>query len=385
MHIRFANAEVLRPEGMSTETLGVGGTFIDSDVDGREVDLTGYMILPGMVDVHGDGFERHLAPRRGALRDLGQGLMSADAELAANGVSTATLAQFYSWEGGMRGPEFARRFLDAHRAAEMLTNTLVQLRFETHLLEDYGTFEALVTEYEVPYVVFNDHLPHDALNKGKRPPRHTGQALKSGRSPEVHLELLKSLHAKTDLVPEALAQLAERLSDRGTLLGSHDDAEPEVRAGFQEMGIGISEFPETIETARAAKQGDGSVILGAPNVVRGGSHSGKVSAAEVIASGHCDALASDYHYPALKQAVFRLVDDGVLPLEKAWDLVSAGPAHLLGLTDRGDLQIGNRADLVILDPATRRIEATMVAGQGSKAKAQNNENKQGWRRTLRSV
>ncbi|SHG58345.1 alpha-D-ribose 1-methylphosphonate 5-triphosphate diphosphatase [Cognatishimia maritima] len=365
MQIRFENAEVLGATGFEQRSLGVAGSKLNAQADGRAVDLSGYWVLPAFVDIHGDGFERHLAPRRGALRDLGQGLMSVDAELAANGIATATLAQFYSWEGGMRGPEFARRFLAAHRSAEMLTDTLVQLRFETHLLEDYASFAALVEAFDVPYVVFNDHLPHDALNKGKRPPRHTGQALKSGRSPEAHLDLLKRLHAQADRVPEALKQLAQDLAARGVRLGSHDDATPDMRAGFQAMGIGLAEFPETLETARATKENTGHVILGAPNVVRGGSHSGKVSAAEVITEGLCDALASDYHYPALKQAVLRLVDDQILPLEKAWVLVSSGPASLLGLRDRGDLSDGKRADLVILDPKSRRIEATMVAGRFS--------------------
>lgn len=361
----FKNAEVLGGDGLEMRDLSVANGALVASQTSRIVDLSGYWILPAMVDIHGDGFERHLAPRRGALKDLGQGLMSADAELAANGVGTATLAQFYSWEGGMRGPEFARRFLEAHQDAVMLTDTLVQLRFETHLLDDYPAFEDLVAHYDVPYVVFNDHLPHDALNKGKRPPRHTGQALKSGRSPEAHLELLKALHARSAEVPAALEDLSKRLLQSGVRLGSHDDDTPEVRQSFQQMGITISEFPETSETAKSAKDHGGNVILGAPNVVRGGSHSGKVSAVDVIAAGYCDALASDYHYPALKQAVFRLVDDGVLPLALAWQLVSQGPADLLGLEDRGGLQDGKRADLIVLDPKTRRIEATLVAGRFS--------------------
>jgi alpha-D-ribose 1-methylphosphonate 5-triphosphate diphosphatase len=361
----FKNAEVLGCDCLEPRDLSVSGGELVASQTNRTVDLSGYWILPAMVDIHGDGFERHLAPRRGALKDLGQGLMSADAELAANGIGTATLAQFYSWEGGMRGPEFAQRFLKAHRGAVMLTDTMVQLRFETHLLDDYPAFEELVSTFNVPYVVFNDHLPHDALNKGKRPPRHTGQALKSGRSPEAHLELLKALHARATEVPAALADLSKRLLQSSVRLGSHDDNTPEVRQCFQRMGIAISEFPETLETAKSAKDHGGNVILGAPNVVRGGSHSGKVSAADVIAAGFCDALASDYHYPAIKQAVFRLVDDKVLPLAQAWHLVSKGPADLLGLEDRGSLQDGKRADLIVLDPETRRIEATMVAGRFS--------------------
>ncbi len=359
-------AAVLRPEGFAQEPLGIVAGKIE-DADGaRQVDLRGYQILPGIVDLHGDGFERHLAPRRGAMKNLGDGLVSVDAELAANGVTTAVLAQFWSWEGGMRSPDFARRFLEALSATEGLrTEMLVQLRFESHLLEDYTAFEAVVAAYDVPYVVFNDHLPHAALAKGKKPPRLTGQALKSGRSPEAHLALLQALHAVTESVPEAVARLAARLADKGVKLGSHDDDSAATRENWRGCGLSISEFPETMEAAEAAKAAGDPVVMGAPNVVRGGSHSGKVSAAEMVAAGLVDGLASDYHYPAPRQAVLRLVEDGVCDFAQAWALVSAKPAAVLGLNDRGTLEAGKRADLVIVEAESGRIGATLVGGQVS--------------------
>ncbi|MEC8195079.1 MAG: alpha-D-ribose 1-methylphosphonate 5-triphosphate diphosphatase [Pseudomonadota bacterium] len=359
-------AEVLRPEGFAQEPLGIVGGKI-GDADGaRHVDLRGYRILPGIVDLHGDGFERHLAPRRGAMKNLGDGLVSVDAELAANGITTAVLAQFWSWEGGMRSPDFARRFLEALAVTEGLrTEMLVQLRFESHLLEDYTAFEAAVAAFDVPYVVFNDHLPHGALAKGKKPPRLTGQALKSGRSPESHLALLQALHAVTESVPEAVARLAARLADKGVKLGSHDDDSAATRENWRGCGLSISEFPETLEAAEAAKAAGDPVVMGAPNVVRGGSHSGKVSAAEMVAAGLVDGLASDYHYPAPRQAVLRLVEDGVCDFAQAWALVSAKPAEVLGLKDRGTLEAGKRADLVIVEAESGRIGATLVGGQVS--------------------
>jgi alpha-D-ribose 1-methylphosphonate 5-triphosphate diphosphatase len=360
---RLTGGQVLGPDGLARRDIAMHSGRIERDVDAPEIDLTGYWIMPAFVDLHGDGFERHLAPRRGAMKDLGQGLLSADAELAANGIALAMLAQFYSWEGGMRGPDFARRFLRAHSETPLLTDTRVQLRFETHLLDAYDAVADLVAEYEIPYLVFNDHLPHDALAKGKRPPRLTGQALKSGRSPEAHLALLQKLHAQSAEVAAALPAFAQMLSGRGVLLGSHDDPTAVTRNAWRAIGATISEFPETTEAAQAARDDECPIILGAPNVVRGGSHSGKVSAAELVGQGLCDALASDYHYPAMKQAAFRLADDGVVPLQDAWALVSSGPARILGLHDRGDLAEGQRADLLVIDPDTRRIEATFCGGR----------------------
>lgn len=248
----------------------------------------------------------------------------------------------------MRAPEFAQRLLGAHKTyASRGTDMRVQLRFETHLLDDYTAFAQCVQDYGVGQVVFNDHLPHAALAAGKRPPRLTGQALKSGRSPEAHLALLQALSAQSASVPAQLAQLAARLAAGGVILGSHDDASPQTRAQWRAMGVGLCEFPETHAAAQAARHGGDGIVLGAPNVVRGGSHSGNVSAQDLAEAGLCDALASDYHYPAPRQAALQLAPQ--LGLAAAWALVSTGPARLLGLHDRGQIAPGLRADLVVLD------------------------------------
>ncbi len=105
--LTIEGARVLRPGGWQPGPLSLSGGLIRADPGGRRVDLSGYLVLPGIVDVHGDGFERHMAPRRGALREAEAGVVACAAELAANGITTAVMAQFFSWEGGMRGPDFA--------------------------------------------------------------------------------------------------------------------------------------------------------------------------------------------------------------------------------------------------------------------------------------
>lgn len=361
LNLTLTGARVLLPHGLDHAPLSLAEGRITDAPQPRRVDLTGFRVLPGIVDVHGDGFERHLAPRRGAMRDLGQGLAAAEAELAANGITTALLAQFWSWEGGMRGPDFALRFLDALADHPGLgTDMRAQLRMETHLLDDYPAIADAVARFGIGYVVFNDHLPHAALSAGKRPPRLTGQALKSGRSPDDHLALMQRLHDQSAQVPAALDALAARFLGAGVILGSHDDATAAGRAAWRARGVPVSEFPETHAAAAAARAGGDRIVLGAPNVVRGGSHSGNVAAADLIADGLCDALASDYHYPAPRQAALMLADR--LGLPAAWDLVSGGPARLLRLTDRGSLKPGLRADLLVLDD-TGHVGATIAGGR----------------------
>lgn len=368
LFLQFQGAHVLRPGvGLIEDTLCIAEGILRDAPAGRAVDLSGYLILPGIVDAHGDGFERHLAPRRGAMKSLTEGLVAAEAELAANGITTAVLAQFYSWEGGLRGPDFAGRVLPAIRdvAPELVTDLRSQLRFETHLLDHFDRLPDLLAEWQVGYLVFNDHLPHDRLAEGRKPPRLTGQALKAGLNPDRYFETLLDLQARGPQVGPALDRLCQALTARGLRLGSHDDRSPEDRAAWTARGVTISEFPETLAAAQATRSAGGQVVMGAPNIVRGGSHNGNVSALDMVACGLCDALASDYHYPSPRRAALFLADSGTCDLETAWALVSAGPARVLGLHDRGRLAPGLRADLVILDAQTRRVAATVAGGRFS--------------------
>ena len=167
LSLTLQGAEVLRPEGWSDAPLGISGGVI-ADADGSAVDLSGYRVLPGIVDLHGDGFERHVAPRRGALRETRGGLIATEAELAANGITTAWLAQFWSWEGGLRGPEFAEALFDAwgEMRGSVATDLRVQLRLETHMVDDFGRVAETVARHGIGYLVFNDHLQHARLVRG---------------------------------------------------------------------------------------------------------------------------------------------------------------------------------------------------------------------------
>jgi alpha-D-ribose 1-methylphosphonate 5-triphosphate diphosphatase len=207
-------------------------------------------------------------------------------------------------------------------------------------------------------VVFNDHLPHEALRKGKKPPRLNGQALKAKRSPDQHLAMLQKLHDQHAQVMANLRAFASQLLDLGCRLGSHDDHTPEQRASYAAMGADICEFPETHAAAAAAQ---GPVLMGAPNFVRGGSHKDNVSAVDLVAEDLVTALASDYHYPSLWAAMQQIAETRGWGYASA--LVSAGPANVLGLDDRGALQIGKRADFIVVHQDKMQIQGTFAAGK----------------------
>lgn len=366
IEIDLVGGDVLLPSGFEVKRLSLAQGYITDAPVGRTIDLTGYRILPGIIDVHGDGFERHMAPRRGAMKQMNEGIVAAEAEIAANGITTAVLAQFVSWEGGLRSLEFADQVFNAMVATrgDIITDLRPQLRFETHMLDLYADLPARIAAWEVGYVVFNDHLPHDRLAEGRKPPRLTGQALKAGRNPEVHFQMLLDMHARGGEVPSALDHLCTILKDQGVQLGSHDDQTAEGRATWHARGATVAEFPETPDAAEAAHRDGDLVVLGSPNVVRGGSHKGNASALDLIAMGLCDAIASDYHYPSPRRAALMLAKSGLMDIAAAWALVSSGPAAVLGLKDRGTLEPGKRADLVILN-ARDRVAATIAGGRVS--------------------
>ena len=183
--LRLEGADVLTPAGLEQGSVGLVDGVI-GDADGRGIDLSGLLVLPGMVDVHGDAFERHVAPRRGALRDLTPGLRAAEREILASGITTAMLAQFWSWEGGMRGPEFARSLAQSLGSFPADADLRMCLRLELGCHEDFDAVADFVLDQGIGHVVISDHLPHAALAAGRRVPRLEGQALKSGRSPAAH-------------------------------------------------------------------------------------------------------------------------------------------------------------------------------------------------------
>jgi len=199
-----------------------------------------------------------------------------------------------------------------------------------------------------------------------KPLKRNRMVERTGLSGEAFDQLVERIVGRADAVPGSIARLAEIARDAGVRMLSHDDDSPAMRKAYRAQGVEIAEFPVNEETAREASAGGDAIVFGAPNVVRGGSHTGWTKASDMIAKGLCSVLASDYYYPAPILAAFRLAADGVLPLPQAWKLISAAPARAAGLADRGVLAEGQRADLILVDdtsPMRPRVVAVMAAGR----------------------
>lgn len=347
-------------EGEITE-IGAGATA-DLRLDAREL-----LVLPGIVDIHGDAFERQMMPRPGVDFPVDVALADSDRQAIANGMTTVFHAATWSWEPGLRGAENAHRLVAAIEAqrGQLAADTRFHLRHETFNLEAEASIMSWLASGRIDLLAFNDHMGQTSSSLNK-PEKRARMVERTGLSDAEFDTLVEQTLAQRNSVPDSIARLAAFASSRGTPMLSHDDATPEQRRDFRAHGVSIAEFPVNEETAIEAKQAGEFIVFGAPNVVRGRSHTGWTSATDMIQKGLCSILASDYYYPAPLLAAFRLVADGVLDLPQAWPLISANPAKAAGLRDRGEIRTGARADIVLVDAADERrprVVAVIAGGR----------------------
>jgi alpha-D-ribose 1-methylphosphonate 5-triphosphate diphosphatase len=200
----------------------------------------------------------------------------------------------------------------------------------------------------------------------RKPAKLAKMVERSGLSVAAFDALIERTLARADEVPTAIDTIARVARAQGLALMSHDDPTPEARRHFRALGCAIAEFPTTVAAAEEARDANEWTVFGAPNVLRGGSHTDCPSARDMVKEGLCGVLASDYFYPSLLLAPFVLDAEGIAPLAEAWPLVSEHPAAAVGLEDRGQLNPGMRADIVLVDatgPKPPRVVATLVAGR----------------------
>jgi alpha-D-ribose 1-methylphosphonate 5-triphosphate diphosphatase len=331
------------------------------------IDADGLLVLPGIVDLHGDAFERQMMPRPGVDFPIDVALIDSDRQAIANGITTVFHGTTWSWEPGLRSRDNARQLLETieRLRPQLAADTRFHLRHETYNLDAEGEIIEWLSARRIDLFAFNDHMDSTVGNLAK-PQKRSRMVERTGLSDREFDALVARVVSRADHVPGSIARLSKAARDAGIRTLSHDDDTPAMRQAFRAQGIAIAEFPVNEETARDAADNGDFIVFGAPNVVRGGSHTGWTKASDMIAKGLCSILASDYYYPAQLLAAFRLVADGVLPLPAAWNLISSAPARAAGLADRGTLDPGQRADIILVDdeqPLRPRIMAVISAGR----------------------
>jgi len=391
----FVGAQVYLPGEIANTTVTVAdGVIVEigGPVLGSEISAHGKILAPAIIDVHGDAFERQLMPRPGVYFPIEVALIDTDRQLAANGITTAYHAITLGWEPGLRNVARGRELIQSIQdlGLRLTVENRVQLRWETFAFEALDVIESALKGPLLPSVAFNDHtsmtmraydvpvqervfeLSPDfsvaSLEDDRMKQRTLSKAQRAGLSQEDYIAMLGKIWDRRGDVPDKIFEVANMASTVGAPMLSHDDTRADTRTYFRNLGASVAEFPMVMEAVEAARKHEDLIILGAPNAARGGSHIGSVGAADLIEAGLCDALASDYFYPAMLAAIDRLDREKRADRVTLWSLLSSGPARAMRLNDRGSITIGSRADLVLVDWTKGQapvIEGTWIAGRAA--------------------
>ncbi|WP_129114681.1 alpha-D-ribose 1-methylphosphonate 5-triphosphate diphosphatase [Halegenticoccus tardaugens] len=364
------NARIVAPEAVVEGHVLIEGERIAAVAEGSppasvrsRLDADGKFLLPGLVDLHGDDVESHLYPRSGARVGTPMALAAADRANVAAGVTTKFHAvAFEDSPEKDRSTDLATELVDAIASTgSLLGDHFVHARCELTERESVVAVERILERRAADLVSLMCHVP------GKGQFRDRDRFLRwyvdhAGLSREAAAEILDERAALSDgALSDRIARIVAAAREAGVAVASHDDETPVEVERLDGRGVGISEYPVTIEAARRAHELGLTTAMGAPNLVRGGSNWGNLSTAEAIAEGVVDALCADYHPPSLLAAPF--VETGE-PLPTRVARVTKNPAQAVGLTDRGQIEPGARADLVVVDPEpTPVVERAVVAGR----------------------
>ncbi|VTU41187.1 Alpha-D-ribose 1-methylphosphonate 5-triphosphate diphosphatase [Variovorax sp. PBS-H4] len=358
---------VLTPSGVAPASFKVDRTLLQqaapSDVF---LDAGDLLVLPGIVDIHGDAFERSIRPRPGVQMPYATALKDVDIQLLGNGITTAYHGVTISWEGGLRSVPVAQQMLQTlqDRRTELGADHRVHLRLEARFTQGWGVAHQWIEAGRIQFFSVNDHWPQLAAKL-----EDPVQLARFAERAECDVRtFVQRVEAAAEIPPMALGmeQLVSAARRAGLSVASHDDPDAEQRRRLSLLGCNVSEFPLSEGAARESRASGDLIVFGAPNVLRGGSHVGAPGAEDMIRKGLCDVLTSDYYYPSPFLAAFELARREVLPLAQAWSMVSLNAAAAVGLTDRGRLKAGHRADLLLVDdaaPGAPRILASVVGGR----------------------
>ncbi|MEZ5804334.1 MAG: alpha-D-ribose 1-methylphosphonate 5-triphosphate diphosphatase [Rhizobiaceae bacterium] len=350
----LTNARIVLPDEVIVGSVLIRNGLI-ADISGGTAqgdDLEGDYLIPGLVELHTDHLEGHYAPRPKVRWNPVASVLAHDAQVATAGITTVFDALRVGMdEDAEIGVDDMRRLADAiedgMRADRLRAGHFIHLRCEVSAPDCRRGFSFFEDDGRIRLVSLMDHAPgqrqfasldaYAAYYMGKL--RMSEEAFRAYCERRIGQSLANS--------PGNRRYISHHCRERNIVLASHDDATEAHVEEAVAQGIRVAEFPTTMTAARASNAAGLSVLMGAPNVVRGGSHSGNVSARELAEAGVLDILSSDYIPFSLIQSAFFLgeaVDAVSLP--EAIRMVSKTPAESVGLDDRGAIEIGRRADLV---------------------------------------
>ncbi|CAM8203948.1 alpha-D-ribose 1-methylphosphonate 5-triphosphate diphosphatase [Klebsiella michiganensis] len=337
------------------------------------IDGEGGWLLPGLIELHTDNLDKFFSPRPKVDWPAHSAMSSHDALMVASGITTVLDAVAIGdvRDGGDRLENLEKMINAVEETQKRGLNRAehrLHLRCELPHHTTLPLFEKLVGRELVSMVSLMDHSPgqRQYADRSKYRDYYQGKYHLTNEEMDKFEEEQMALAAAWS--QSNRQRIAAICRERNIALASHDDATCEHVLESRQLGSVIAEFPTTIAAAQASRQHGMNVLMGAPNIVRGGSHSGNVAAHHLAASGLLDILSSDYYPASLLDAAFRIADDegNAFTLAQAIRLVSKNPAQALGLQDRGAIAEGKRADLVLARRHGEHIHIDHVWRQGKR-------------------
>jgi alpha-D-ribose 1-methylphosphonate 5-triphosphate diphosphatase len=346
--------------------------IVDGRVPHAEVYGGGLTLMPGLVDLHGDMLEREIEPRPKAVLPIDLAIHELDKRLVATGITTAFAAVSFHQHGTgeMRSEERARLIISTVNDLRptLLTDLRIHARFEVTKRDAGPVLASLMDAKCVHLVSMTDHTPGQGQYRDiEQFVKYQMEWRRLKKGVEESEEEIRARIAQQQEQPKSwdvVRAVASLAKERHIPLASHDDDSPEKVEFVAGLGATISEFPITLESARAARARGMRTIMGAPNALLGRSNTNNLSAIDAIRAGVVDVLAADYHPASMLQSVCNLAARGVVPLHEGIRMVSLNAAQAAGLTDRGSIEIGKLADLTLVEMGDRpRVRATFRAGK----------------------
>jgi len=352
----FTNARVVMPTEVVTGSVQVrDGNIVAIDAGATSVpsahDMQGDYLTPGLVEVHTDNLERHVMPRPKVTFPMQGAVQAHDAEIAAAGITTVldAIGVGDPYGDGFRSHDQSAllEVLDRLEAAGSLRcEHLIHVRCELPAPNARELFEPFMASPRLRLISLMDHTPGQRQWTDIEHARTYYTGKKGWTDSQFDEEVRIAPERQARYAAPQRAWFAQFARERGITLATHDDTTLEHVDEAFALGAGMSEFPTTLAAARHAKLKGLATVAGAPNVVRGSSHSGNVSALDLAREGVLDALSSDYVPGSLLLAAWLLRRDAGFSLSEAIGVVSLRPALACGLHDRGAIRPGLRADLV---------------------------------------
>ncbi len=333
----------------------------------KEINIQQQYLMPGMIDLHCDALEKEVEPRPNVLFPFDFACAQADKRNAAAGITTVYHAlSFASNELGVRNIDTAA---DIARAVHQwrphgLVDNRVHCRYEITDPNALPVLKTLLNEEAIHLISMMDHTPGQGQFKDLNAYRDYLIRNYKKTADEVHTLVEHKIETAVGAFAR-MQELVELAHVAGIAVASHDDDSPERIDTMCSIGANISEFPITLEAARAAKEKGMYTIYGAPNIMRGKSQSGSMKAIDAIHHQLADCLCADYAPATLIVAIFKVIEATELNLPQAMQLVCKNPAAAAGLDDRGSIECGKRADLICVGTpgALPQVTRVWVHGQ----------------------